>query len=309
MSTNDFLKNENISVLWDVIIDEEIIKTHSKDSINKTEQIFYNNIKGFYESEKNKNLTLIDMNKKYIMLILEYMKTNLKPLNKIKIYDSENENTNQVEKSLITYEEIQNDKRSQFDNDLTKIQQEFTNAMALPVPEIPNFSDKIDEPLTEIELEIKKITEQRNYDIDQINKNLLQNQNQNTNWLKSEETSIKNEKLKKPNHLTIQIDNLNVSKKQISWADERTDERNNERNNERTDENIQLNMNEEINIENNIFKKLKKINTSNQVNTDYKISNNLNLENRIENLENGVKEILNSIKIMNDNMNKLINNK
>jgi len=305
MSTNDFLKNENISVLWDVIIDEEIIKTHSKESINKTEQIFYNNIKGFYESEKNKNNTLIDMNKKYIMLILDYMKTNLKPLNKIKIYDSENENTNQVQKSLITYEEIQNDKRSQFDNDLTKIQQEFTNAMALPVPEIPNFSDKIDEPLTEIELEIKKITEQRNYDIDQINKNLLQNQNQNTNWLKSEETSIKNEKLQKPNHLTIQIDNLNVPKKQISWADER----NNERINERTDENIQLNMNEEINIENNIFKKLKKINTSNQVNTDYKISNNLNLENRIENLENGVKEILNSIKIMNDNMNKIINNK
>lgn len=279
MSTNDFLKKDNVSLLWDVILDEDIIKTHSRESISKTEQVFYNNIQGFYENEKNKNNTLIEMNKKYIMLILNYMNTNFKPLSKIKIYegDLENDKAELLKKDLITFEEIQNDKRSQFEKDLTIKQQEFTNAMSQDVPEIPNFKDQLDEPLTEIELAIKKMTEQRNYDIEQINKNF--SQNTNANWLKPEETSIKNEKLQKP--------------KQISWADE----------NVKTDENVKINFEEKIEkniqdfnfveeikerkveetqfLENNIFKKLKKID----------LENENNLENRVSKLENIINKL------------------
>ena len=36
------------------------------------------------------------------------------------------------------------------------MKQEFSNAMSLPVPEKPDFGDKLDEPITELELEIKK---------------------------------------------------------------------------------------------------------------------------------------------------------
>ena len=106
-------------------------------------------------------------------------------------------------KQPITYEDIQNVRKSQFEKDLYNRQQEFTSAMSNPVPPVPDFSDKIDEPISEIEIEIKRIQEQRNYDIEIINKNYQDNivdqVNENPiklteNWLKSENTNIKNEK-------------------------------------------------------------------------------------------------------------------
>jgi hypothetical protein len=144
--------------------------------------------------------------------------------------------------------------------------------MALPVPPTPDFSDKKDEPLSEIEVEVKKYMAQRNYDVEQLNKTNA-NDNQASSWLKPQETSLKSEKLSLPlpqldkNHIPnnpikyIKIDNetnvsknviqkdvidLNTKKKVISWADERTDE------------NI---VNEIIDqqIETNIFSKLKTI--------------------------------------------------
>ena len=99
---------------------------------------------------------------------------------------------------MITYEEIQNDKRSQFDKDLNKRQEEFTNAMSLPVPPVPKFSDKLDDgPINEMEKAIQEITAQRNYDVEQINRN---NNNSITtsnadNWLKPQETSLKSDKM------------------------------------------------------------------------------------------------------------------
>jgi hypothetical protein len=88
---------------------------------------------------------LVDMNKKYILLILNYankqIKQNTKPeYKKIKILD---EIPQKKVNELITYEDIQNDKRSQFDKDLNRRQEEFTNAMALPVPPVPKFNDKL----------------------------------------------------------------------------------------------------------------------------------------------------------------------
>jgi hypothetical protein len=97
---------------------------------------------------------------------------------------------------LITYEEIQNDKRSQFDKDLNRRQEEFTNSMALPVPPVPKFSDNLEDgPISEIEKAIKELTSQRNYDVEQINKSNNNSLSSNVdNWLKPQETSVKNDK-------------------------------------------------------------------------------------------------------------------
>jgi uncharacterized protein (DUF342 family) len=139
------------------------------------------------------------MNKKYILLILNHankqIKQNVNPeYRKIKILD---ELPQKKVNELITYEEIHNDKRSQFDKDLTKRQEEFTNAMALPVPPVPKFSDNLEDgPISEIEKAIKELTSQRNYDVEQISKSNNNNLSSNTdNWLKAQETSVKNDKL------------------------------------------------------------------------------------------------------------------
>ena len=113
MNIQGFLKKENVDTIWDVIIDEDIYKFLSRDNQGKIFQVFVDNIKGFFETERTKPCTLIDMNKKYILLILNFIKTNYPHQlpNKIKIYQES------PAKELITYEEIQNDKKSQFEKD------------------------------------------------------------------------------------------------------------------------------------------------------------------------------------------------
>ena len=187
MSNQNFFKENNISTLWDVIADEDVFKFLSRDNQINVFKIFNDNIKGFFETEKVNETNLINMNKKYILIILNYIKKNFpnNMPNKIKIYqDSET-------KEAITYEEIQNEKKSQFEMNLAKRQEEFTKAMSIDIPKKPEFKDNfIDEPINQMEEMIKEITAKRNYDIEQVTH--LQQDNK---WLKPQETSIKNEKL------------------------------------------------------------------------------------------------------------------
>ena len=112
-------------------------------------------------------------------------------------------------KELITFEDLQTQRLNDFDKQLAKKQQEFTNAITLQIPEAPNFKDESDGPLTEIEKEVKKMMEQRNYDIERISKSF---NGENGNWLKPMETSIKNDKEKvNQNQQTNQINLLFVS--------------------------------------------------------------------------------------------------
>jgi hypothetical protein len=89
MNVNTFLSKENVNTIWDVISDEDIFKFLSKDYQNQILQLFMNNIKGFFDLEKTKNADLINMNKKYIILILNHIK-KIHPYqpNKIKISNS-----------------------------------------------------------------------------------------------------------------------------------------------------------------------------------------------------------------------------
>jgi hypothetical protein len=202
MITN-FLNKDNVKILWDVISDEDIIKTQSLDFKENIFNLFTSNIKGFYDVESKKATNLVELNKKYIMLVLNHsnkvIKNNMSTeIKKIKISNETPNNVNE----LITYEEIQNDRRSQFDKDLNKRQEEFTNLMSLPVPPVPKFNDSLDDgPISEMEKAIQEITAQRNYDVEQINRNnnnnLIANSNVD-NWLKPQETSVKTDKFVQP---------------------------------------------------------------------------------------------------------------
>jgi len=261
MNTSFFLNNENVKVLWDVIIDEDIIKRQSREFHENILNLFRSNLKGFYDVESTKTTSLVDMNKKYILLILNYankqIKQNTKPeYKKIKILD---EIPQKKVNELITYEEIQNDKRSQFDKDLNRRQEEFTNAMALPVPPVPKFNDKLEEgPITEIEKAIKELTSQRNYDVEQINRNNNNNLNSNTdNWLKPQETSVKNDKMN-PQLSNTQNGNINGNNSRLKYI--RVD-------NDANNENIVISLDKEkqLSPKKNVTWDLKPYNDSNEV--------------------------------------------
>ena len=295
MSTNEFLTKQNVDLLWEVIIDDDLFKNKPKELINQIGSIFTQNLRGFNETEKNNSSNLMSMNKRFIGIILNHSRSIIVS------------NKNPVKtKDLITSSDLQTERISQFEKDLSQRQNEFTNAMSLPVPPVPKFSDNnLDEPISEMELAIKKAVEQRKYDIEQVNKTLSKSNNADS-WLKPQETSVKAEKIiplknQKSDYVqesfvqnylkTIKIDNENIEntvikkdiidlnkQKHISWEDENIS--------------LQINENEEDNIiDDNIFKKLKKINP--EIDDSLSINNRMNiLEDKLNGLNNKIDLIL-----------------
>lgn len=223
-SVENFMSENNVELLMDVIKDNEVIKLCASNTKINITDLIYKNLKGFYENESINTKNLTDLNKKYIMLITNYMTSTVtKPV------------VNKTNTEPITHEDIQKQNADKFTNELNLKQQEFTNYMNVAVPPTPNFKDEIDKPLSEMDEMIKEITEQRKYDIDKINYN-----GDNTNWITSKKTSIKEEKKNNIHYLndnkevlkyiTIHDDNidenkLNIidltqpNKKSISWSD------------------------------------------------------------------------------------------
>ena len=299
MSVSNFLTKTNVAMIWDVISDEDMFKFLSKDIQSKITEVFTNNLKGFYDNEILKNNTLIDMNKKYILLMLNFIKTNhTQQPNKITIHE-EISPTNQ--KNLITYEEIQNDRKSQFEKDLFKRQEEFTNSMTLKAPPVPEFNDKNEnKPITEMEKIIKEMTAQRNYEVEEITRS-LNVQNQDDNWLRPQETSIKNEKYQpdisisqtvntntntntKLKYLKIENDEVSFNKfeqkRNVTWGENITKE---------FEENEIVN--DDKLIEENIFKKLKRVGENTNKNDEDVKRNIINITNRLSEMQEEMRKM------------------
>ena len=301
MTNTDFLKSNNIEMLWDVIIDEEIFKNKQPAIQTEIRNTFLNNIQGFYKIENQNTSSLIDLNKKYILIILNYIKNSFSPQKtqnissqqiprKIKISDEPIKD----KKELITYEDIQNDRTSQFEKDLNKYKDEFNDAMSLPIPPVPNFSDnEKDLPIGEMEKMIKEMTDKRNYDVELINRNI--SGNKADNWLKPQETSIKSEKFQQP----PQIKDLNTKpqldaiKKNVTWGE---------------NESVELTQNyADFNMDSDLFKKLKKVTGPgpNEIETIGEISllkeDIKKINNKLEMLDDNIKIILDILKNKNKN--------
>lgn len=241
MANHIFLSKDNINLLWDVIADEDIFKQCAPDAHVVIHNVFYNNIQSFFDNEKNNTFKLVDMNKKYIMLLLNFINTNIlrastKPTATPPVNPT---------KQLVTRDDIQTDKRSQIEKDFDLRQKEFTSAMSIPVPPVPKFNDEVDLPIGQMEEAIRLMSEQRKYDTDQFNKGYTTTDD---DWLKPKETSVKNEKFQTPTKMQtiyktpsqpsikyIKIDTTDIddnknyvidllekpqTHKHISWSDE-----------------------------------------------------------------------------------------
>lgn len=282
MSIVEFIKKENIEMLWEVISDEEIFAYLSRDIQENVYQLFINNFKGFFENEKSKTNSLVDINKKYILLVLNHVRKNypIQP-NKITIH-------HEPVKEIITYEEIHNDRMSKFDQELNKKQEEFEDFMTIKSPAVPEFADKeTDRPIKEMDKMLKEMQATRNYEIEQINKT-QNNSSQVDNWLKSQETSLKTEKFnpveQSQHYSRFKYLNQDVSegtkeKKNVSFS------------NIEDIQTLNIEEEEEEKEDDSIFSKLKKVSN--------KRTEHINLEmyeeDRIAKLEGEIKHINNKI--------------
>jgi hypothetical protein len=291
MSARQFIQKDNVVMLWEVISDEEIFKFLTRDVQAKVYQLFLNNIQGFFDNEKMTN-SLVDINKKYILLILNHIKRNfnIQP-NKITIHQ-------EPVKESITYEEIQNDRRSKFDRDFNRRQEEFEDAMTIKAPPVPEFADKeTDRPIKEMDKILKEMQSQRNYEIEQINRN--QNSAvQVDNWLKPQETSLKTEKF------TPVEQNQTYSR--FKFLDQESQE------GVKDKKNVSFsNINEiqTFNIEDeeddNIFSKLKKVSNKQTENIKLEINEPSIVESKFVD-DDRIAKLEREVKIMNNKMDKIL---
>jgi len=184
----DFLNKENVDLIWEVILDAQVFDTNEhKQNIQDVHDLFIEQIRLFNQREKknpsSQTQTLIEMNKKFITGFLE------------KINYTTNDSSSS---SVVTSQEIHNERKTAFEKELSKKRTEFDHAMNVTVPEPPNFKDNLtDQPIGgNMEMLIAQTLAQRNLELEKIhieNKNGI-NPDQLKQFLNPQETSIKNEK-------------------------------------------------------------------------------------------------------------------
>lgn len=223
---NYFLSDANIRMLWEIILDDDVVVNKNREEVTIINNIFLKVAQQFYDKEKGTFKELIQMNKKFISIIVNILNQNFPKPKQLVIHEKET--------TPITAEEIQKTRASEFDQEFNKKQEEFTRAMALPVPEVPNFSDNAkDEPISELDAVIKRAIAERNLEIQQITKNF--NNEGVENWIKSSETSVRTEKQKEKEiaeknfqigKTTTEYDVPLQKSKHISWAENLTEQEN-----------------------------------------------------------------------------------
>jgi hypothetical protein len=182
MSIPDFISNENVEMIWEIIIDTDLIKSKQNINVQQMRQYFIEKTKLFYDNEKNTYQNLTQMNKSFISLIVKDIQQILE----------KSSYRQHPPPAIVTAQDIQAERKNTFDKNLNQKQEEFMAAMSVPVPEVPKFNDKMDEPIGGNMAElISRTLAQRNFEMDQIHKNT--NKSDVENWLKPAETSIKND--------------------------------------------------------------------------------------------------------------------
>jgi hypothetical protein len=214
---NIFLCEPNIKMLWEILQDDNIIINKNREEITIINEIFLKIAKEFYDKERNIHENLINMNKKFISVIINILNQKFPKPKSLIIHDDSD--------LLVTAEEIQTNRINKFEKEFQIKQKEFTNSMSLPIPDKPNFSDNIiDEPITELDDVIKRTIAQRNFEIQEISNNF--DKKSVETWLKSSETSVNVEKIKKnqDNFETLKLEKNeltnNFPKKHITWKEE-----------------------------------------------------------------------------------------
>ena len=140
MDTQKFIKAENVDMLWEILLDEPF-KNTPKEEMNNLRQYFNNEIKLFYNTQinnKTANFNLLSLNQMFLE----------------KIVPQQNHGKQQQQPQQpqsYKAEDLQADRMSQFENQLTQKRQEFENAIrqnvdksvAAGIPLTPNLMERM----------------------------------------------------------------------------------------------------------------------------------------------------------------------
>uniref|UniRef100_A0A6C0KPY6 Uncharacterized protein n=1 Tax=viral metagenome TaxID=1070528 RepID=A0A6C0KPY6_9ZZZZ len=283
---SQFLEQDNLELLWEVLLDELNINNSNTKLISNIRIIFESNINPFI-SKTNSNINIIDLNKQFLSQLVTAVNRllpELKQEKNIKRINITNEET--IEPYKI--EDIQTANKNIFEKELEIKKLELENFMTPIKPKEVDFSYKnSEEKITGIESLIAEKMAERNYMIEEIKMSSYNNSN-SQEWLKPKETSIN---IEKKDNRKIEENNIsNISNvkysennnnfKKVSWEDEN------------------------VNMEpNDIFKKLKK-----QINQSDSILNNISSAKNPSIIPNSeIVKQLNEMNLKIDNIYTIIN--
>lgn len=172
-----FTAKTNIDLLWDVLLEEPVIKNTTRAKKEMMYTALNNNIQKFYEKEKNNYPDLISLNKTFLSQMLKVLRSDSV------ITKNTNINTNITKpqnNELYKVEDIQARRQQEFQQNLANRQNEFDSSMTFNRPPVPNFAEKIeDEKIKGMDELIAKTVAQRNFEISQIhNQDVSQNNSQ-----------------------------------------------------------------------------------------------------------------------------------
>ena len=150
------MNSENVDMLMEIISEDPIFKYNSKHNPRLKDECL-NSLRIFYEKEKLIDQDLMTFNKKYLSFMLNKMTKNETPY------------TQYIEKveTLEPYhsKDIIAERQNNYEKQFQLKKEEFDNAITLKPPPMPQFADKKDIPIGDMDRELKQIMEKRNLDI------------------------------------------------------------------------------------------------------------------------------------------------
>ena len=194
---SQFTTKQNLKLLWDVLLDELHINTINTKLVANIRTVFESNINPFL-SRANTKSSIMDLNKQFlsqVVIAVNRLFPQLKQDQNIKRITISDEEISDF-KEPYKIEDIHASRQNDFEKEVERKRMELENYMTPQKPKDLDFSDtNIDGKITAMDSLIAEKMAQRNLEIE-----TLQNSNYNTTsidpekWLRSKETSVKNEK-------------------------------------------------------------------------------------------------------------------
>lgn len=171
-TTNAFVSENNIDLLWNIIIQNNAFQTsieaRGNDGKQKLRTYYIDKVKTFVETNLTTTSTVVEFNKQFIAFFIRGFQPNSLNDNHIpKPVKLQINNNTPLGKEAITVEEIKSERLSEFDQKYEEVQKNFNLYRTSDTPSNVEFSDKTaDEPFeaTEFQKHITSRLENRKID-------------------------------------------------------------------------------------------------------------------------------------------------
>ena len=178
-TTKLFVKENNINLLWKIIITtpafKTSIETNGVEGEQKLRSYYIQHVRMFVEDNIYDTSSIIEFNKKFILYFIKKFQPSLDKNTNITSVDDTKpvtgevqklhiDNTSNLGKNAITIQDLKTERLSDFENRYQKIQNDFDVYRKNEVPDGIDFSDKrIDRPINnnETQQQIATTNEQR----------------------------------------------------------------------------------------------------------------------------------------------------